>query len=521
MFLSNNSDYLHFNHGGSSLGNSTDSTSFFGNVNSSFFRMDRGSIGSIADLDLGSPAQAAAPALLFHSSRSSVTMEPPVPSCFSSATSGNIIPANAGPQIVSAPKKTMAQSYSQSMPMNLSTVNLPPGMPNISPHMDGLAGSLNTSLTVSGKLTGSLLGTTFRNLCASLARNADFAEVHRYLEDIATMDESLPAGIALSPQDAFLTSNLELNGGQDLEQIIEYRLSMHPTLLSTPERKSETDNLLSEFRALIRMHTAKLAVTKKKSLEALRYLMDKRSDVCPVTSGERIIKERALEQTFRDSLNKILAQASTSIAEHCAHAAQKYAKEDHKRLSLQKCPSSGQRQSSTEVSSFIPSHGNRRLQNAQADLQTQRAFFSNRYAPSVDSAIYEGERDFEDDSFHASNSNREASGATMKNKKLPRAAVEYFKKWMVDHYEHPYPSDDEKEQFTVTYQISLAQVNNWFINARVRTWRPLMKEMGVADKQAHRAQPSEELCRELHDRLYGQPVSSGSASTSTTTALNS
>uniref|UniRef100_A0A0E0GG33 POX domain-containing protein n=1 Tax=Oryza nivara TaxID=4536 RepID=A0A0E0GG33_ORYNI len=48
---------------------------------------------------------------------------------------------------------------------------------------------------------------------------------------------------------------------------------------------------------------------------------------------------------------------------------------------------------------------------------------------------------------------------------LPDRAVTILRAWLFEHFLHPYPSD----------------VSNWFINARVRLWKPMVEEMYVEE----------------------------------------
>ena len=50
-----------------------------------------------------------------------------------------------------------------------------------------------------------------------------------------------------------------------------------------------------------------------------------------------------------------------------------------------------------------------------------------------------------------------------------------LRKWFDDHFHHPYPSEEEKESLSRQAEISVDQVNNWFINTRVRAWKPKVK----------------------------------------------
>jgi hypothetical protein len=57
---------------------------------------------------------------------------------------------------------------------------------------------------------------------------------------------------------------------------------------------------------------------------------------------------------------------------------------------------------------------------------------------------------------------------------LPRSAVRILKKWLFEHFSHPYPSVEEKESLSAQTGLKTSQVNYWFINARVRIWKPMI-----------------------------------------------
>lgn len=50
--------------------------------------------------------------------------------------------------------------------------------------------------------------------------------------------------------------------------------------------------------------------------------------------------------------------------------------------------------------------------------------------------------------------------------------------FLVAHFDHPYPSDAQREHLARASGMSRAQVGNWFINARVRIWRPMILKLG-------------------------------------------
>nr|XP_034959485.1 homeobox protein PKNOX2-like [Zootoca vivipara] len=41
-------------------------------------------------------------------------------------------------------------------------------------------------------------------------------------------------------------------------------------------------------------------------------------------------------------------------------------------------------------------------------------------------------------------------------------------------FQHPYPTEDEKRQIAAQTNLTLLQVNNWFINARRRILQPML-----------------------------------------------
>lgn len=67
-------------------------------------------------------------------------------------------------------------------------------------------------------------------------------------------------------------------------------------------------------------------------------------------------------------------------------------------------------------------------------------------------------------------------GGKKKNKRgvLPKSATQIMKSWLFQHIVHPYPTEDEKRQIAAQTNLTLLQVNNWFINARRRILQPML-----------------------------------------------
>ncbi|XP_078427998.1 BEL1-like homeodomain protein 9 [Wolffia australiana] len=60
---------------------------------------------------------------------------------------------------------------------------------------------------------------------------------------------------------------------------------------------------------------------------------------------------------------------------------------------------------------------------------------------------------------------------------LPERAVAVLRAWLFEHFLHPYPSDMDKQMLAKQTGLSRNQVSNWFINARVRLWKPMVEEI--------------------------------------------
>ncbi|XP_076944001.1 homeobox protein BEL1 homolog [Bidens hawaiensis] len=60
---------------------------------------------------------------------------------------------------------------------------------------------------------------------------------------------------------------------------------------------------------------------------------------------------------------------------------------------------------------------------------------------------------------------------------LPDQSVNILRAWLFEHFLHPYPSDVDKRILAKQSGLSKSQVSNWFINARVRLWKPMVEEM--------------------------------------------
>ncbi|CAN6300304.1 unnamed protein product [Urochloa humidicola] len=71
---------------------------------------------------------------------------------------------------------------------------------------------------------------------------------------------------------------------------------------------------------------------------------------------------------------------------------------------------------------------------------------------------------------------------------LPERAVSILRAWLFEHFLHPYPSDVDKHILARQTGLSRSQVSNWFINARVRLWKPMVEEMYAEEMKADNPQ---------------------------------
>ncbi|XP_047316458.1 BEL1-like homeodomain protein 9 [Impatiens glandulifera] len=64
---------------------------------------------------------------------------------------------------------------------------------------------------------------------------------------------------------------------------------------------------------------------------------------------------------------------------------------------------------------------------------------------------------------------------------LPERAVTVLRAWLFEHFLHPYPTDTDKIMLAKKTGLSRSQVSNWFINARVRLWKPMVEEIHMLE----------------------------------------
>ncbi|XP_011297725.1 homeobox protein PKNOX2 isoform X4 [Fopius arisanus] len=78
-----------------------------------------------------------------------------------------------------------------------------------------------------------------------------------------------------------------------------------------------------------------------------------------------------------------------------------------------------------------------------------------------------------------SGANGSRKGGRQKRGVLPKQATSIMRAWLFQHLVHPYPTEDEKRQIASQTNLTLLQVNNWFINARRRILQPMLDGAGA------------------------------------------
>ncbi|PIA55595.1 hypothetical protein AQUCO_00700122v1 [Aquilegia coerulea] len=104
---------------------------------------------------------------------------------------------------------------------------------------------------------------------------------------------------------------------------------------------------------------------------------------------------------------------------------------------------------------------------------------------------------------------------------LPERSVTILRAWLFEHFLHPYPSDADKHLLARQTGLSRNQVSNWFINARVRLWKPMVEEMYNQESKEEEEENGEERERVEKDQSNSSaqtPTPSTTTTTTTTTA---
>lgn len=128
------------------------------------------------------------------------------------------------------------------------------------------------------------------------------------------------------------------------------------------------------------------------------------------------------------------------------------------------------------------------------------------------------EGDSEIDSINddlSSNLSNTSGSKRQKRGILPKQATSVMRAWLFQHLVHPYPTEDEKRAIAAQTNLTLLQVNNWFINARRRILQPMLEHAN--DSNQHN--PETNTGNEAHSKKSNSPYSTV-ANAAATQSLN-
>ncbi|GFP86295.1 bel1-like homeodomain protein 9 [Phtheirospermum japonicum] len=91
---------------------------------------------------------------------------------------------------------------------------------------------------------------------------------------------------------------------------------------------------------------------------------------------------------------------------------------------------------------------------------------------------------------------------------LPEHAVAVLRSWLFEHFLHPYPTDTDKLMLAKQTGLSRNQVSNWFINARVRLWKPMVEEIHMLETR--QGQKSTQRDEQSPNAMHDHPPTSSS-----------
>ncbi|XP_042419019.1 BEL1-like homeodomain protein 9 [Zingiber officinale] len=96
---------------------------------------------------------------------------------------------------------------------------------------------------------------------------------------------------------------------------------------------------------------------------------------------------------------------------------------------------------------------------------------------------------------------------------LPERAVAVLRGWLFEHFLHPYPTDVDKQNLAKETGLTRNQVSNWFINARVRLWKPMVEEVHTLEmrKKSKISQSNSNSSSRQNDHIQKPSLSSTSS----------
>ncbi|CAK4706212.1 hypothetical protein AeMF1_009621 [Aphanomyces euteiches] len=101
----------------------------------------------------------------------------------------------------------------------------------------------------------------------------------------------------------------------------------------------------------------------------------------------------------------------------------------------------------------------------------------SRYHQAIDNLFASQQQQQQMRNWNGGRATATWSKKAKKRTNLSTDAKRVLREWFDAHFHHPYPSEEEKERLRHDGGITLDQVNNWFINTRVREWKPKLHQI--------------------------------------------
>ncbi|XP_068340055.1 BEL1-like homeodomain protein 1 [Pyrus communis] len=103
---------------------------------------------------------------------------------------------------------------------------------------------------------------------------------------------------------------------------------------------------------------------------------------------------------------------------------------------------------------------------------------------------------------------------------LPERSVSVLRAWLFEHFLHPYPKDSDKHMLAKQTGLTRSQVSNWFINARVRLWKPMVEEMYMEEVKEQEQNGSSEKMSKSNEDSASKSTAPQDAENQTTSTFN-
>ncbi|GAB0089887.1 homeobox protein PKNOX1 [Sergentomyia squamirostris] len=115
--------------------------------------------------------------------------------------------------------------------------------------------------------------------------------------------------------------------------------------------------------------------------------------------------------------------------------------------------------------------------------------YAGQLSPCGSSDELDSELDSNNDEM-GSNFSTNSGSKRQKRGILPKHATSVMRAWLFQHLVHPYPTEDEKRAIAAQTNLTLLQVNNWFINARRRILQPMLEHASDSNQNSVRKKSS-------------------------------